>query len=187
MVFTALLPAWVVCFGGCLPGSWGAAAGSLRWPPGWLGGGCLSIPDLGVELSRPGARSRRSVKRPRSGLVTFLGRAFRGTLGFPYHPTGEGSGGPRGRRRRWDLWIVDRWLPFHRRFQGARLVRVPSSGVPRRPASTWSSMLQPRTAPLGAGRVPVADLALGNSVGATGMVPGALPVRRWCPAVGRVS
>ena len=33
-----------------------------------------------------------------------------------------------GRQRRWDLWIVDRWLPFHRRFRGVRLVRVPPNG-----------------------------------------------------------
>jgi hypothetical protein len=38
-------------------------------------------------------------------------------------------------------------------------------------------MCQPRRAPHGAPRVPVADLALGNSVGAIGMVSGALPVR----------
>ena len=50
-------------------------------------------------------------------------------------------------------------------------------GVPRRSASSWSSMCQPRSAPRGAPRVPVADLALGNSVGAIGMAPGALPVR----------
>ena len=50
-------------------------------------------------------------------------------------------------------------------------------GVPRRSASSWSSMCQPRSAPHGAPRVPVADLALGNSVGAIGMAPGAPPVR----------
>ena len=33
-----------------------------------------------------------------------------------------------GRQRRWDLWIVDRWLPFHRRFRGVRPVRVPPNG-----------------------------------------------------------
>jgi len=48
-------------------------------------------------------------------------------------------------------------------------------GVPRRSASAWSSMCQPRSAPRGAPRVPVADLALGNTVGAIGMAPGAPP------------
>ena len=48
-------------------------------------------------------------------------------------------------------------------------------GVPRRSASAWSSMCQPRSAPRGAPRVPVADLALGNTVGAIGMAPGASP------------
>ena len=33
-----------------------------------------------------------------------------------------------GRWRRWDLWIVDRWLSFHRRFRGVRPVRVPPNG-----------------------------------------------------------
>lgn len=51
-------------------------------------------------------------------------------------------------------------------------------GVPRRSASSWSSMCQPRSAPRGAPRVPVADLALGNSVGAIGMASGA-PPGRW--------
>ena len=61
-------------------------------------------------------------------------------------------------------------------------------GVPRRSASAWSSMCQPRSAPRGAPRVPVADLALGNTVGAIGMAPGALPVRRRRPRrVGCVS
>jgi hypothetical protein len=32
------------------------------------------------------------------------------------------------RQRRWDLWIVDRWLPFRRRFRGVRLLRVPPNG-----------------------------------------------------------
>lgn len=35
---------------------------------------------------------------------------------------------PPGRQRRWDLWIVDRWLPFRRRFRGVRPVRVPPNG-----------------------------------------------------------
>lgn len=54
-------------------------------------------------------------------------------------------------------------------------------GVSRRSASSWSSMCQPQRAPHGAPRVPVADLALGNSVGATWMASGALPVRRRRP------
>ena len=60
------------------------------------------------------------------------------------------------------------------------------SGVPRSSASSWSGMRQPDETPKGAPWVPVADPALGNSVGAIGMVPEVALVRRrglWGPGV----
>ena len=61
------------------------------------------------------------------------------------------------------------------------------SDVPCLLASTWSGMLQPRGTPIGVPRVPVADHALGNSVGAIRMVPGTLRVRLRRPVGDRVS
>ncbi len=127
-----------------------------------------------MHLARPGSRFDCLVERPRPGLVSPPVRACQRAFGHS-HRRGEKVLVAPGRQRRWDLWIVDRWLPFHRRFRGYGRCGFRLMGVPRRSASAWSSMCQPRSAPRGAARVPVADLALGNSVGAIGMAQGAVP------------
>ena len=99
--------------------------------------------------------------------------------GSPTRRGGEGSGGPAGRQRRWDLWIVDRWLPFLSRCRGVRQVRVPSSGraVPVGLLLGLYAAAPECADSIGLLRVPGADHALGNSVGAIGMISGAWRVR----------
>jgi hypothetical protein len=133
-----------------------------------------------VHLARPGSRFDCLVERPRPGLVSPPVRMFRGPSGTPTV----------GARRYWWPLVASAvgicgllTVGYHSIADsggygrcGFRLM-----GVPRRSASSWSSMCQPRSAPSGAPRVPVADLALGNSVGAIGMAAGAPPVRRCRP------
>ena len=90
-----------------------------------LAGISFSIP---VRAPRPSrAALRLSSGAPPTGLGVSPHAGVRGPSGTPTH-RGEKVLVAVGRQRRWDLWIVDRWLPFHRRFRGVRPVRVPSNG-----------------------------------------------------------
>lgn len=54
----------------------------------------------------------------------------------------------RRRQRRWELWIVDRWLSFQPRFPGVSRVRVPPCwGVPRSWSSSWCLYVTARSSP----------------------------------------
>lgn len=80
---------------------------------------------------------------------------------------------PCGRQHRWILWIVDLWLPFHLTLRGVRSVRVPSSWRAALVGLLLERYVTAPGSPHRGLRVPVADHALGNSVGATRMVSGA--------------
>ena len=137
----------------------------------------LPLPYLFAHLARPGSRFDFPVERPRAGLVSPPLAAVGASLGAP-------SAG--ARRNQWPLaagavgicGLLTVGYPSIADSGGYGRCGFRPMGVPRRSASSWSSMCQPRDAPHGAWRVPVTDLALGNSVGAIRMVRGTLPVRR---------
>ena len=93
---------------------------------------CLEQPSLPSSIPVCAPRPPRVALRlpsgaPPTGLGVLPPYGCQRAFGHS-HRRGEKVLVASGRQRRWDLWIVDRWLPFHRRFRGVRPVRVPPNG-----------------------------------------------------------